>query len=158
MGVKYQEKDVSRDRAAAQEMIDLTGQMGVPVILINGEPVIGFDRAKIQQLVAAGAASSGASSGGAQPVRFGLKIADAQKVTPPSGAVAITGAIVGEVSPGAIGEKAGLKSGDIITQINRQFITGAADMQHALVGVKPGDIITILFMRGGESRKSEIIV
>ena len=153
MGVKYQEKDVSRDRAAAQEMINLTGQMGVPVIVIDGEQIIGFDRQRIQELIAALK-----QPGSSQPVRFGLRIADAQKVTPQTGAVAITGAIIGEVAPGALGERAGLKTGDIITQLNRQFITNAADMEHALVGIKPGDIVTILFMRGGEPGKSEIIV
>jgi S1-C subfamily serine protease len=153
MGVKYQEKDVSRDREAGQEMINLTGQMGVPVILINGEAIIGFDRQRIQELIAASK-----QSGGAQPVKFGLKIADAQRVAPPSGAVAVTGAIIGEVAPGALGEKAGLKTGDIVTRINRQFITGAADMEHALVGIKPGDIVSIEFMRANEPRKSEIVV
>jgi S1-C subfamily serine protease len=154
--VKYQEIDVSRDRAAAQEMVDLTGQMGVPVIVIGGEAIVGFDRARIQELITAGAASGAA--GGGDKVRFGLKIADAQKVAPQSGAVAITGAIIGEVAPGFIGERAGLKTGDIITQINRQSISGAADMEHALSGIKPGDIVTIQFLRGGEARKSEIVI
>lgn len=153
MGVTYQEKDVSRDRAAAQEMINLTGQMGVPVIVINGEPIIGFDRQRIQELVA-----TSKQSGGAQTVKLGLKIADAQKIAPTTGAVAITGAVVGEVASGALGERAGLKTGDIVTQVNRQFITNASDMEHALVGIKPGDIVTILFMRGGEPRKAEIVV
>ncbi len=152
MGVKYQEIDVSRDRAAAQEMINLTGQMGVPVIVIDGEAIIGFDRQRIQELLAAGP-----SSGNGKRVRFGLKIADAQKIAPPTGAVAVTGAIIGEVSPGFLGEKAGLKTGDIITQLNRQPVAGAADMEHALAGIKPGDIVAILFLRGGETRKSEII-
>jgi S1-C subfamily serine protease len=151
MGVQFQEVDVSRDQAAAKEMVDLTGQMGVPVIIIEGEIIVGFDRARIQELVAA-------AKNAPPRVRFGLKVADASKVTPPTGAIAITGAIIGEVSPGAIGEKAGLKPGDIINQINSQFITGAADMEKALVGIKPGDIVTILFMRGGQPRKSEIVV
>jgi S1-C subfamily serine protease len=151
MGVQFQDVDVSVDQAAAREMVDLTGQMGVPVIIIDGEIIVGFDRARIQELIAAAKSAP-------PKVRFGLKIADASKVTPVTGAVAITGAIVGEVSPGAIGEKAGLKPGDIITQINRQFITGAADMEHVLVGMKPGNIVTIMFMRGGQPKKSEIII
>jgi S1-C subfamily serine protease len=155
MGVKYQEVDVSRDRAAAQEMVNLTGQMGVPVIVIGGESIVGFDRQRITELIEAGKTASAPAP---EKVRFGLKIADAQKVTQPQGAVAVTGAIVGEVASGALGEKAGLKTGDIITRINRQFITGAADMEHALVGFKPGDILTIEFMRGGSPRKSEIVI
>ena len=68
------------------------------------------------------------------------------------------GAIIGEVSPGLLGEKAGLNPGDIVTEINGRKITSAADMERALAGLKPGDIVTILFLRAGETRKSEIIV
>jgi len=153
MGVRFQEFDVSRDSAAAQEMVDLTGQMGVPVIVIDGEAIIGFDRGRIQELIAAGAAS-----GGGKKVRFGLKIADARKVVPPPGSLAVSGAVVGEVTAGFAGERAGLKPGDIVTRINRRDITGAADMEYALADVKPGDIVTIMFLRGAEARKSEIVI
>lgn len=50
--VAFDEVDVGIDRAAAQEMIELSGQFGVPVIAINGEPVVGFDQAKIDRLLA----------------------------------------------------------------------------------------------------------
>jgi S1-C subfamily serine protease len=149
--------DVSKDQAAAQEMVDLTGQMGVPVIVIGGEVIIGFDRQRIQELITSGAAV-GAASGSGQKVRFGLKIADAQKMAPQTGAPAVSGAIIGEVTAGFTGERAGLKSGDIVTQVNEQLINGAEDMAHTLAGIKPGDIVTIMFRRGGEARKSEIVV
>jgi S1-C subfamily serine protease len=149
--------DVSRDQAAAQEMVDLTGQMGVPVIVIGGEAIIGFDRQRIQELITAGA-SAGTAAGSGQKVRFGLKIADAQKMAPQTGTVAVSGALIGDVTPGFTGERAGLKSGDIVTQINKQLISGAADMAQALSGLKTGDIVTIMFQRGGEARKSEIVI
>lgn len=41
-GVNYRDVDVSRDRAAAMEMIQKSGQMGVPVVDIGGEIVVGF--------------------------------------------------------------------------------------------------------------------
>ncbi len=132
-------------------MVDLTGQMGVPVIVIDGEIIIGFDRQRITELIEAGKSAP-------QQIKFGLKIADAQKVAPAGSAVAVTGAIIGDVAPGALGEKAGLKTGDIVTRINRQFVTGAGDMERALVGIKPGDIVAIEFMRGGQPRKSEIVI
>jgi S1-C subfamily serine protease len=151
MGVSFKEYDVSLDRAAAQEMVDLTGQMGVPVTVIDGQAVIGFDRARLQTLLAAGAA-------GKSPVRFGLKIADASKVAPKEGAAPQPGAVIGAVSPGFLGEKAGLKEGDIITGISGIRIGGAADMERVLPGLKPGDIVTILFWRGNDQRKSEIVI
>ena len=47
-GVKYSEFDVASDLDKRKEMIDKTGQMGVPVIDIGGEIVVGFDEAKIR--------------------------------------------------------------------------------------------------------------
>jgi glutaredoxin 3 len=151
LGVRYTEYDVSRDRAAAQEMVNLTGQMGVPVIVIDGQVVIGFDRNRLRELLSAG-------SSGNKTVRFGLKIADAAKIAPQMGSSSTSGAIIGEVSPGLLGEKVGLKKGDIITEISGRAIGGAADMERVLAGLKPGNIVTILFRRGTETRKSEIVV
>ena len=49
--VEYTEKDVTKDEAARNEMVEKTGQMGVPVIDIGGEFVIGFDQPKLAQLL-----------------------------------------------------------------------------------------------------------
>ncbi|PIS05266.1 MAG: NrdH-redoxin [Candidatus Buchananbacteria bacterium CG10_big_fil_rev_8_21_14_0_10_42_9] len=49
--IDYTEHDVSSDQAKAQEMIDKSGQMAVPVIDIDGEIVVGFDEAKLKQLL-----------------------------------------------------------------------------------------------------------
>jgi glutaredoxin-like YruB-family protein len=46
--VSYEYNDVGVDQAKAKEMIDKTGQMGVPVIDIDGDVVIGFNQAKIE--------------------------------------------------------------------------------------------------------------
>ena len=49
--IVYAEYDVASDAVKRQEMLDKTHQMGVPVIVINGKIVIGFDRGKINQLL-----------------------------------------------------------------------------------------------------------
>jgi glutaredoxin 3 len=49
--VEYTEHDVAADLEKRQEMIDMTGQMGVPVIRINDDVVIGFDEAKLKELL-----------------------------------------------------------------------------------------------------------
>jgi glutaredoxin-like YruB-family protein len=49
--VKYEEKDVWSDTQGRQEMIDKSGQMGVPVIDIDGQIVIGFDETKLTELL-----------------------------------------------------------------------------------------------------------
>lgn len=46
----YEEKDVSRDANLQQEMIDKSNQMGVPVIDIDGNIVVGFNRPTIDSL------------------------------------------------------------------------------------------------------------
>ena len=46
--IAYEEKDVSSDQEAAQEMIKKSGQMGVPVIEIDKEIIIGFDEIKLK--------------------------------------------------------------------------------------------------------------
>lgn len=50
-GIDYQDLDVSSDRDALREMLELTGQMGVPVIVIDDEVIIGFDKDKIDSLL-----------------------------------------------------------------------------------------------------------
>lgn len=49
--VEYTDVDVSADEKKAQEMIHKSGQMGVPVIDIEGEIVIGFDEKKLKKLL-----------------------------------------------------------------------------------------------------------
>lgn len=47
--VVFQDVDVSSDKQAANEMMQKTGQMGVPVIDIEGEIIVGFDKDRIKQ-------------------------------------------------------------------------------------------------------------
>ena len=47
--VEYKEADVAKDHKAAVEMIDKSGQMGVPVIEVDGKIIIGFDKPALKQ-------------------------------------------------------------------------------------------------------------
>jgi glutaredoxin-like YruB-family protein len=49
--VRFTDVDVSRDQSAARDMMRRTGQMGVPVILINNTAIVGFDKNKINQML-----------------------------------------------------------------------------------------------------------
>lgn len=51
MGVPFLEKNVGVDRAAGQEMIMKSGQMGVPVIDIDGQIIVGFQPALFGKLI-----------------------------------------------------------------------------------------------------------
>ena len=46
--VSFEDYDVSVDQARADEMVNKTGQMGVPVVDIEGEIIVGFDKDKIK--------------------------------------------------------------------------------------------------------------
>jgi glutaredoxin-like YruB-family protein len=54
-GVAYTDKDVDSDRTVAEEAMKVSGQTGIPVLNINGEIIIGFDRPKIDAALAAAA-------------------------------------------------------------------------------------------------------
>lgn len=49
--VAYTEHDVASDMAQRKDMIEKSGQMGVPVIIIGNELIIGFNKPKIAQLL-----------------------------------------------------------------------------------------------------------
>lgn len=50
-GIKYEAVDVSQSEKDLQEMVDKSGQMGVPVVDIDGQIVVGFNRNKIVELL-----------------------------------------------------------------------------------------------------------
>jgi len=50
-GKEFEDIDVSKDEKKLQEMIKSSGQMGVPVLDIDGEVITGFDKVKIDKLL-----------------------------------------------------------------------------------------------------------
>ncbi|KPJ85477.1 glutaredoxin [Parcubacteria bacterium SG8_24] len=51
-GVEFKDVDVSADRDAAREMIEKSGQMGVPVIDVEGQVIVGFDQEELKKALA----------------------------------------------------------------------------------------------------------
>ena len=51
LGMSFKDIDVSKDQAKAEEMVKKSGQMGVPVITIGSNVVVGFDKAKIDRIL-----------------------------------------------------------------------------------------------------------
>lgn len=49
--IKYTDYDVAKDREKAQEMIQKSKQMGVPVIVVDDEVMVGFNQAKLDELL-----------------------------------------------------------------------------------------------------------
>jgi glutaredoxin 3 len=144
-GIPYLEHDVSRDPAAAQEMINRSEQRGVPVTIIDGQVIVGFDRPRLEQLLSQ---QQGRPS-------FGAAIADADKITAGKGMVITSGAYIGRIRPGSTAERMGLTPGDIVVEINQQHITNASDMENILSRLKTGDRISIVYLRDNQTLTTE---
>jgi len=52
-GVQYQEIDLVESPDKVSELVDVSGQLGVPVTVINNQVIIGFDRGRLESALAA---------------------------------------------------------------------------------------------------------
>jgi glutaredoxin 3 len=146
-GIDFEERDVSRNPSYARELVSSTGQMGVPVTIIDGQVVVGFDRVRLQQLINKVQAE--------QRPSFGAAIADASKITARQGSGITLGAYVGRVRPGSVAERIGLTSGDIITELNMKRIANAKDLEDALSALNSGSRFSLSFVRGDRTISAE---
>ncbi len=138
-GVPYTEKYVDQDRAAAIEMIRKSGQQGVPVTVIGGEVVVGFDQRRLERIINSMAANGGQAAEGSPGGRklLGAKVADASKYALPGGDP-VPGAYVGAVRPGSPADAAGIRAGDIIVQVGGTPVRSADDLSATLGRLSAG--------------------
>ena len=146
-GVRYKEYDVSLDQNAARELVNRTGQMGVPVTIIDGQTIIGFDRAQLEQVLSQ-----------EQRPSLGAAIADASKITAKQGTGITLGAYVGKIRPNSLAERLGLAVGDIITEVNMQSIANADDLERVLSKLSKGSRISLVLIRGNKGVTAEGIL
>ncbi len=146
-GVSFREHDISLDRSAAQEVMKRTGQMGVPVTVINSQVIVGFDRVRLEQALVSQKKPS-----------FGASIADASKITAKKGLVITLGAYIGKVRQGSVAYRVGLTPGDIITELNIQRIANANDLETAISKLSRGSRFSIVFIRGSQEFTAEGVV
>jgi glutaredoxin 3 len=146
-GISFEERDVSRDPSYAQELVRSTGQMGVPVTIIDGQIVVGFDRARLEQLTT--------QTQTRRRPAFGASIADASKIAAEQGSGMIFGAYVGRTRPGSAAERIGLAPGDIITELNMKRIANAGDLEDALSNLSSGSRFSLVFLRDNQEMTAE---
>jgi glutaredoxin 3 len=146
-GISFEERDVSRNPSYAQELVKNTGQMGVPVTIIDGEIVVGFDRGGLEQL------TSQTQTRGRPP--FGASIADASRITARQGSGITLGAYVGKVRPGSVADRIGLAPGDIVTELDMRHIANADDLEDALSNLSGGSRFSLVFLRGNKAMTTE---
>jgi membrane-associated protease RseP (regulator of RpoE activity) len=148
-GIRYEDHDVNTDPVAAQEAVRLTGQNGVPVTVIDGQTVVGFDQPRLEWLLVQ------ARTQADMPPKFGAAVADVGKAAG-KGVSINFGAYVGRIKPGSIAEKAGLAVGDVIIHLNTRSISSAADLEQFIAEVKQGDMLSIVFIRGNAVNTAEV--
>jgi len=146
-GVSYKEYDVSVDQNAARELVNKTRQMGVPVTVINGQTIIGFDQPKLEQVI-----------NQEQRPSLGAAVADASKITAKQGTGITLGAYVGKIRPDSLAEKLRLDAGDIITEVNMQSITNADDIEKVISRMNKGSRISLVFVRANKRITTEGIL
>jgi len=131
---------VGVEREAAMRMIRLSGQQGVPVITIDDQVVVGFDRRRLEELLPQGAIAK---------VELGAAVADA------ASRAQMDGAYVGRVKRGSLADKAGLKARDVIVELNGQAVRNSADLARIMSGLRPGARPTLTYMRQGQRMQTE---
>ncbi|MFC1953165.1 glutaredoxin domain-containing protein [Chloroflexota bacterium] len=146
-GVSYKEYDVSVDQKAASELVNRTGQMGVPVTMINGQTIIGFNQVELEQVL-----------GNQHHPFLGATVADASKITAKNGTGIMLGAFVGRIRPGSLAERLSLATGDIITELNMQSIANANDLESILSTMSNGSHISLIYIRENKRIATEGIL
>lgn len=147
--IPFTERDVASDPRAAMEMVQRTRQQGVPVTVIDGEVIIGFDRLRLEQALARAAAG---------PMRLGAAVADAETITQRQGQPVVRGAYVGSVKAGSLAARIGLQAGDIIVELGGRPIYSANDVEVAMRSLHHGSSTTLSFLRGGRREQRQFIV
>ena len=141
-GVPFTEYDVSRDPQAATEMVRLSGQRGVPVVTIDGQVVVGFNRPLIDQLLAQRTS---------QPPKLGAAIADASRIAAKKELQLPDGAYVGRVEPGSAADVSGLRPGDVIVQLAGQAIRADRDVDRIMADLRSSQVVDLLAWRNGQA-------
>ena len=83
--------------------------------------------------------------------RLGLQVGD-----PPEGET--DGAIVREVTAGSTADEGGLETGDVITKVDDARITGADSLVATIRSYRPGDTVTVTWMRGDDEQSGEFVL
>ena len=150
-GVHWTEKFVDQDRAAAIEMVRRSGQRGVPVTVIGDEVVVGFDRSRLERIIASMQTRSSSTK---TRKSLGAKVADAGRYAMPGG-TAVEGAYVGGINPNSPAEAAGLKAGDVITAVGERPVRGVDDLVRALAETN-ASVVKLSVARGPTRREVEV--
>jgi putative serine protease PepD len=83
--------------------------------------------------------------------RLGIKVGDPQED-------GTTGALVSEVTAGSTADEGGLEAGDVITKVDGQRITGADSLVATIRSYRPGDSVTVTWVRGEDEQSADLVL
>ena len=148
-GVPFEEKRVDSDYEAAMEMIQRSGQQGVPVIAADNDVIVGFDQPKLARIVD--------RYGKAKRAPLGLLAADSESYFANHPEIAAVypegtrGIYVGEVKPGSVADKAGIRRGDIVTSVAGKRVKNMATLDQLIDTLDSGQHVTARYVRPDEN-------
>ncbi len=146
--VPFVDKDVSADMDAAREMVQISGQQGVPVVATEHEVVVGFDQLRLARI-------ADRFAGPKRPA-FGVLGANADDYfsrhpeKAPEGEADIRGVFVGQVKPNSVGAQAGIQPGDVIQALANKRVRDMRGLDSLMESVKTGDTVSVRVLRGEE--------
>jgi glutaredoxin-like YruB-family protein len=146
--VPFVDKDVSTDMEAAREMIQISGQQGVPVIATDQEVVVGFDQLRLARI-------ADRFSGPKRPA-FGVLGANADDYfarhpeKKPASETDIRGVFVGQVKPRSVADRAGIQPGDVIQALANKRVRDMRGLDQIMESVKAGDTVSVRVLRGAD--------
>jgi glutaredoxin 3 len=143
--VPFRERNVEQDPAAAAEMVRVSGQQGVPVTVIDGEVIVGFDRPRLDDALAS-----------AQRPRLGAAVADAARMAEQGRTTQREGAYVGRVRPGGAAAGAGLVAGDVIVSLAGRPVRSAFQLEELVARLRPGSRVPVEYVRDGATQRTEL--
>lgn len=129
---------MSRDPAAAAEMVRLSGQQGVPVTAIDGQIVVGYDQPRLDALLRE-----------TQRPRLGAAVADAAEMARKGRSSEQRGAYIGRVTSGGVAQRAGLQPGDVIVALAGREVQSALHLEQFVAAIRPGQRVPLAFVRNG---------
>jgi len=146
---KYDAHEVTRDSATDLAILKIDAQ-NLPAVQWNSAtPTVGSWVAT-PAIVGAGAKTN--------PVAIGVLSVAARQISPPQAALGIRldttdeVARIAAVEEGLAADRAGLKAGDVIRQVNGKEIKGADQLKRTITSYQPGDKVTLVIERQGKEQ------
>jgi len=143
--VSFKEVDVSRDPQAAAEMVRISGQRGVPVTVVDGEAVVGYDPRRLEQLLQR-----------SQRPKLGAAVADAAKMADQGRSSIARGVYVGRVRDGSAAARAGLQVGDVITSLANRPVEDASELEQIVSRLRTGQRVSLTYVRGEQEQQTTL--